>query len=154
MIYLKTTIDKQMFKLVLNCKYPLKSGNRFQPFPIWDNSSVYRMLNMVNTTNIEEIELYIEVVRVKPQMNQSVGGHIDLLVRDNYNVAEFDSGCGPSSSPVAVQYRILEYIEMMKTALMKKLMMNLMKMLMMNLMETRMFKMMDMYHPSIFSTKF
>ena len=28
-IYSKTTIDKQMFKLVLNCKYPLKSGNRF-----------------------------------------------------------------------------------------------------------------------------
>ena len=33
-IYSSTTIDKQMFKLVLNCKYPLKSGNRFQPFPI------------------------------------------------------------------------------------------------------------------------
>ena len=66
MIYSRTTIDKQRFKLVLNCKYPLKSGNRFQPFPIWDDSSVYRMLNMVNTTGIEEIELYIEVVRVKP----------------------------------------------------------------------------------------
>ena len=65
-------------------------------------------------------------------MNQSVGYHIDLLVRDNYNVAEFDYGCGL----VAVQYRIIEYMEMMKTALMKKLMMNLMKMLMMNLMET------------------
>ena len=34
MIYSRTTIDKQKFKLVLNCKYPLKSGNRFQPFPI------------------------------------------------------------------------------------------------------------------------
>ena len=32
MIYSMTTIDKQRFKLVLNCKYPLKSGNRFQPF--------------------------------------------------------------------------------------------------------------------------
>ena len=31
-------------------------------------------------------------------MNQSVG--IDLLVRDNYNVAEFDYGCGPSSGPI------------------------------------------------------
>ena len=100
MIYSRTTIDKQMFKLVLNCKYPLNSGNRFQHFSIWDDSSVYRMLNMVNTTSIEEIELYIEVVRVKPQVNQSVGGHIDLLVRDNYNVAEFDYGCGPSSGPV------------------------------------------------------
>ena len=29
MIYSRTTIDKQMFKLVLNCKYPLISGNRF-----------------------------------------------------------------------------------------------------------------------------
>ena len=28
-----------------------------------------------------------------------MGGHVDLLVRDN-NVAEFDYGCGPSSSPV------------------------------------------------------
>ena len=27
MIYSRTTIDKQRFKLVLNCKYPLKSGN-------------------------------------------------------------------------------------------------------------------------------
>ena len=34
MIYSRITIDKQRFKLVLNCKYPLKSGNRFQPFPI------------------------------------------------------------------------------------------------------------------------
>ena len=41
MIYSRTTIDKQKFKLVLNCKYPLKSGNRFQPFLIWDDSSVY-----------------------------------------------------------------------------------------------------------------
>ena len=100
MIYSRTIIDKQRFKLVLNCKYPLKSGNRFQPFPIWDDSSVYRMLNMVNTTSIEEIEFYIEVDRVKPQVNQSVDGHIDLLVRDNYNVVEFDYGCGPSSGPV------------------------------------------------------
>ena len=34
MIYSRTTIDKQMFKLVINCKYPLKSINRFQHFPI------------------------------------------------------------------------------------------------------------------------
>ena len=100
MIYSKTTIDKQRFKLVLNCKYPLKSGNRFQPFPIWDDSSVYRMLNMVNRISIKEIEFHIEVIRVKPQVNQYVGGHIDLLVRNNYNVAEFDSGCGPSSGLV------------------------------------------------------
>ena len=100
MIYSRTTIDKHRFKLILNCKYPLKSGNRFQPFPIWDDSSVCRMLNLVNTITIEEIELYIEVVRFKAQVNQSVGGHVDLLVRDNYNVVEFDYGCGPSSGLV------------------------------------------------------
>ena len=100
MIYSRTTIDKQRFKLVLNYKNPLKSGNRFQHFPIWDDSSMYRMLNMVNITSIEEIELYIEVVRVKPQVSQFASGYIDLLVRDNYNVAEFDYGCGPSSDPV------------------------------------------------------
>ena len=57
MIYIRTTIDKQRFKLVLNSKYPLKSGNRLQPFPIWDENSVGQMLNLVNTTTIEEIEL-------------------------------------------------------------------------------------------------
>ena len=96
-IYSRTTIDKQMFKLVLNCKYPLKSGNRFQSFPIWDDNSVYRMLKMVNITGKEEIELYIEVVRVKPQVNQSVNGYTDLLVCENDNVAEYHYGCGPSS---------------------------------------------------------
>ena len=100
MIYTRTTIDKQRFKLVLSCKYPLKSGNRFQPFPIWDDSSVGQMLNLVNTTTIEEIELCIEVVRVKAQVNQYMGGHVDLSVHDNYNVAEFDYGYGLSSGPV------------------------------------------------------
>ena len=68
-IFSSTTIDKQKFKLVLNCKYPLKSGNRFQPFPIWNDSTVHRMLNMVNTTAIEEIELFVEVVRINRQAN-------------------------------------------------------------------------------------
>ena len=100
MIYSKTIIDKRRFKLVLNCKYPLTSGNRFQPFPVWDDSSVRRMLNLVNTTTIKEIELYIKVVRLKAQLNQSVGGHVDLFVRDNYNVAQSNYGCGPSCGPV------------------------------------------------------
>ena len=62
MIYSRTIINKQRFKLVLSCKYPLKSGNRFQHLPKWVDSSVYRMLSMVNTTGMKEIELYIEVV--------------------------------------------------------------------------------------------
>ena len=32
MIYSRIGIDKEMFKLILTCKYILKSENRFQPF--------------------------------------------------------------------------------------------------------------------------
>ena len=62
MIYLKTSIDKRRFKLVLIYKYPLRSGKKFQPYPIRDDSSVRKMLDLVNTTTIEEIKLYIKVV--------------------------------------------------------------------------------------------
>ena len=34
-------------------------------------------------------------------MNQYVDGYIDLLVRENDNVAEFDYGCGLSSGPTS-----------------------------------------------------
>ena len=80
MIYSRTDSDKQMFKLVLNYRYSLKSGNRFQLCPIWDDSSMCQMLKLVNTIGMKEIELYIEVVRVKSQVNQYVGGYTDLLV--------------------------------------------------------------------------
>ena len=66
MIYLVIGIDKEKFKLVLTCKYPLKRRNRFKPCPIWDDNSVYRMLKLVNITGMKEIELYLEVMRVKP----------------------------------------------------------------------------------------
>ena len=33
-------------------------------------------------------------------MNRFVGGHVDLLVRDNYKVPNFDYGCGPSSDQI------------------------------------------------------
>ena len=45
---------------------------------------------------------------------------------------------------VAAQYRILEFLELMKTALMKKVMMNMM----MTVMEMRTLRLMDMHHPS------
>ena len=95
---------------------------------------MYQMLNLVNTISMEEIKLYIEVVRVKPQVNQSAGGYIDLLVRENDNVAKFTV-----VDLVVVQHQIptdVKFMEIMKTMKMKKLMMNLLKMLMMNLMET------------------
>ena len=59
MIYSMTCINRERFKLVITCKYPLKSGNRFQPCPIWDDNSMYRMLKWVNTVGIEEIDLYL-----------------------------------------------------------------------------------------------
>ena len=59
MIYSRTCIDKERFKLVLTCKNPLKSGNRFPPCPIWDENSVYRMLKLVDIARMEEIELYV-----------------------------------------------------------------------------------------------
>ena len=65
---------------------------------------MYRMLNLVNTIDMEEIELYIEIVRVKPQVNQYVGAYTNLLVQDNDNVAEFDYGYGPTG---AAQQKLL-----------------------------------------------
>ena len=41
MIYSRTEIDKEKYKLVINCMYPLKKEYRFQPCPIWDDNSVY-----------------------------------------------------------------------------------------------------------------
>ena len=93
-IFSSTTIDKQKFKLVIKCKYHLKSGNRFKHFTIWNDSTMHRMLNMVNTIAIEEIELFFEVVGIHQQVNQS------MSVAENENVAEIDYGCGPSSGPV------------------------------------------------------
>ena len=93
-IFSSTPIDKRKFNLVLKCKYPLKCGNRFQPLTIWNDRSLHQMLNMINTTVIEEIELFVEVVRIHRQANQSIG------VAEIENLAELDYGCGPSSGPV------------------------------------------------------
>ena len=60
---------------------------------------MYQILKLVNTTGIEEIKLYIEVIRVNPQVNQFVGAYTDLLVGGNDKVAELDYGCGLSSNP-------------------------------------------------------
>ena len=84
MIYLRTCIDKENFKLVLTCKYPLKSGNKFQPCQIWDDNSVCQMLKLVNIVGMKEIELYLQLVRVKPQVNQLVGTCTNLLFGGNF----------------------------------------------------------------------
>ena len=80
MIYSMTGVDKERFKLVFTCKYPLKSKNWFQPCLIWDDNSVYKMLKLVYTARMEEIELYVQLVRVKPQVNQSASTYTNLLL--------------------------------------------------------------------------
>ena len=56
------------------------------------------MLKLVNIIGMEEIELYLELVRVKPQVNQSICTYVDLLLGGNANVEELDYGYGPSSA--------------------------------------------------------
>ena len=63
------------------------------------------MLKLVNTAGMEEIELYLQLVHVKPQVNQSVGTYTDLLLGGNFNVKELDYGCGLSSTLVTVTDR-------------------------------------------------
>ena len=58
---------------------------------------MYQMLKLVDTTGMEEIELYVQLVYVKPQVNQSVGTYTNLLLGGNFNVEELDYGCGPNS---------------------------------------------------------
>ena len=105
MIYSMIDIDKEKFKLVINCRYLIKKGNMFQPYPIWDDNSLYQMLKMVNTSRMNEIELYLELVQVKPQVNQSLGTYTNLLLGINDNVEELDYGFRSSSTLVALTDR-------------------------------------------------
>ena len=66
---------------------------------------MYRMLKLVDTTGIKEIEFYVQLVSVNPQVNQLAGTYTNLLFGRNLNVEELDYGCGPSSTPVAVTDR-------------------------------------------------
>ena len=98
-------MTKKQFQLVLNCRYPLKKENRFQPCPIWDDNSLSEMLKLVNTFGMDEIELYIEQVSVQPwERGQFLGNLTQLLLGQNDNVEEFEYDCGPSSAPVAMTY--------------------------------------------------
>ena len=143
MIHSRKGIDKETFKLVLTCKYPLKSENRFQPCPIWNDNSVYRMLKLVDTVGIDEIELYVQLVRVKPQVNQSAGTYTNLLLGGNFNVEELDYGYGPNSAPIVVTDRC-EVNEDDQDCAMKQVM----KMVTMKVMEMEMSKLMDMFRLS------
>ena len=66
---------------------------------------MYRMLKLVDTTGMEEIELYVQLMLVKLQVNQSASTYTNLLLGGNFNVEKLDYGCGPSSAPVVVTDR-------------------------------------------------
>ena len=44
MIYSVTDINKEHFRLILSCMYPMKKGNKLQPCLVKNDSSVARML--------------------------------------------------------------------------------------------------------------
>ncbi|RVW78764.1 hypothetical protein CK203_050964 [Vitis vinifera] len=68
------------------------------------------MLKLVNTFGMDEIELYIKQVPVRPQVRrQLLGNFTHLLLGENDNVEEFEHGCGPSSAPVAMTYECRAY---------------------------------------------
>ena len=66
---------------------------------------MYQMLKLVDTARREEIELYVQLVLVKPQVNQSVGTYTILLLGENFNIEDLDYGCGPSRTLVVVTDR-------------------------------------------------
>ena len=70
---------------------------------------MYRMLKLVDTAGMEEIELYLKLVRVKRQVNQPVSTYTDSLLKENDNAEELDNGCGISSAPVIVTNRCEVY---------------------------------------------
>ena len=52
------------------------------------------MLKLVDTIGIEEIELYVQLVRVKPQVNQSVDTYTNLLLGGILMLRNWTMGVG------------------------------------------------------------
>ncbi|KAL6332760.1 hypothetical protein AAG906_015022 [Vitis piasezkii] len=83
MIYSVTDINKEHFRLILSCKYPMKKGNKFQPCPVKNDSGVARMLEMHNRFGMDEVELFVEQVPIDLQMNSPIGNCMPLLLGEN-----------------------------------------------------------------------
>ena len=62
------------------------------------------MLKLFNTFGMDEIELYIEQVLVKPQLNPFFNNFTHLLIGKNNNVEELDYNCGLNSALIALTY--------------------------------------------------
>ncbi|RVX11696.1 hypothetical protein CK203_015866 [Vitis vinifera] len=83
MIYSVTDINKEHFRLILSCKYPMKKGNKFQPCPVKNDSGVAQMLEMHNRFGMDEVELFVEQVPIDLQMNSPIGNCMPLLLGEN-----------------------------------------------------------------------
>ena len=83
MIYSITDINKEHFRLILSCKYPMKKWNKFQPCPVKNDSGVARMLEMHNRFGMDEVELFVEQVPIDLQMNSPLGNCMPLLLGEN-----------------------------------------------------------------------
>ncbi|RVW90032.1 hypothetical protein CK203_035857 [Vitis vinifera] len=83
MIYSVTDINKEHFRLILSYKYSMKKGNKFQPYPVKNDSGVARMLEMHNRFGMDEVELFVEQVPIDLQMNSPIGNCMPLLLGEN-----------------------------------------------------------------------
>ena len=52
------------------------------------------MLKLVDTIGMEEIELYVQLVRVKPQVNESTNTYTNLLIGGNFKLRNWTMGVG------------------------------------------------------------
>ncbi|RVW88727.1 hypothetical protein CK203_043743 [Vitis vinifera] len=101
MIYSVTNINKEHFRLILSCKYPMKKGNKFQPCPVKNDSGVARMLEMHNRSGMDEVELFVEQVPIDLQMNSPIGNCIPLLLGEN-------DGTSNVQNPFTFEHRLEE----------------------------------------------
>ncbi|RVW96052.1 hypothetical protein CK203_027623 [Vitis vinifera] len=77
MIYSIIDINKEHFRLILSCKYPMKKGNKFQPCPVKNDSGVARMLEMHNRFGMDEVELFVEQHRLEEDEEDEEGRQCD-----------------------------------------------------------------------------
>ncbi|RVX23680.1 hypothetical protein CK203_000755 [Vitis vinifera] len=98
MIYSVTDINKEHFRLILSCKYPMKKRNKFQPCPVKNDSGVARMLEMHNRFGMDEVELFVEQVPIDLQMNSPLGNCMPLLLGEN-------DGTSNVQNPFTVEHR-------------------------------------------------
>ena len=67
----------------------MKRGNKFQPYPIKNDSGIAQMLEMHNRFGMDEVELFVEQVPIDLQMNSPLGNCMPLLLGENDGTSKF-----------------------------------------------------------------